>query len=166
MTYISLPQLHSLTLVSALVGVVGCAGRSPESLVPPATAADVAASRAACDSVISRAASRGQRVYRYTEVQVPADFVYENRGPRYPDAPAPASPRTDIHQEPATVSSVFVVDSAGHADTTTFQSTAPAPEKFLHNVKIFLPTARYKPAHLDGHEVAQCVMQTFVFSPN
>ena len=158
--------LTSATLLLFPAFVIGCAARSPESLPPLASIAENAVSRAACDSVISRAASSGERVYRYSEVQVAAVFVFENRGPKYPDAPEPAAIRTDVRREPATVSSAFVVDSAGQADTTTFQPIAPAPETFLHNVKVFLPTARYKPARLDGRKVAQCVVQSFVFATN
>jgi hypothetical protein len=128
------------------------------------TPQEVLASRVACDSIIGHAASMGQRVYRKSEVDVAADVIFQNLRPKYPDGPQPAAPpMTTNTQEAATVRSVFVVDSTGRPDTTTFQSIAPVPDKFLQSVTVYLPNARYKPARLAGRAVAECVEQTFAF---
>lgn len=113
---------------------------------------DVLASRAACDSIVNRAATAGQRIYRESEVEVPAEFIFENRGPKYPRA-----------YEAANVRTVFVVDSTGQPDTTTLEFIQPVTEPFLLSIKTYLPSARYKPARLAGHAVPQCVKQSFVF---
>ena len=124
------------------------------------------AAQAACDKVINRAASSGQRVFRESEVATPAELIFENRGPRYPGTREPASGgAAPTPPEAATVRSVFVVDSTGHADVTTFQSIEPVPDKFLRSVQAYLPTARFKPARIAEGAVAQCVVQSFVFTP-
>jgi hypothetical protein len=130
------------------------------------TPQEVLASRVACDSLVGHAASMGQHVYRKSEVEVAADLIFQNRGPKYPDGRQWAAPPiTPDTREGATVRSVFVVDSTGQPDTTTFQSIAPVPDKFLQSVKVYLPNVRYKPARLAGRAVAECVEQTFVFVP-
>jgi hypothetical protein len=151
-------------LLAACTVVAACAARSPESLTLPMTPQEVLASRVACDSIVGRAASMGQHVYRKSEIEVGADLIWQGRGPKYPDGPQPASPpMTNPQQVPATVMSVFVVDSIGQPDTTTFQSITPASDKFLRSVKVFLSDARYKPARLAGRAVAECLEQTFEF---
>ncbi|MGZ3436886.1 MAG: hypothetical protein ACXU9O_11505 [Gemmatimonadaceae bacterium] len=151
-------------LLTAWTVASACAARSPESLMPAMTPQEVLASRVACDSLVAHAASMGQHVYRKSEVDVTADLIFQNRGPKYPDGQQPAAPpmTTDTH-EAATVRSVVVVDSTGQPDTTIFQSIAPVPDKFLISVKVYLPNVRYKPARLAGRAVAECVDQTFAF---
>lgn len=152
---------HAFALLNA------CAARSAESLIPPVTAQDSLASRVGCDSIVGHAAQAGQHVYRESEVQGPAELIFEGRGPKYPDGWEPANARSDHDtREGATVRTVFVVDSTGHADTTTFRPISTAPDKFLKSVKTYLATARYKPAHVAAGAAAQCVNQLFVFVPS
>ena len=144
-----------------------CAARSAESLIPSVTAQDSLASRVACDSIVSYAAQGGQRVYRESEVQAPAELIFEGRGPKYPDGWEPANAHSDHDtRQGATIRTVFIVDSTGHADTTTFRPTSSAPYQFLRSVKTYIATARYKPAQVAAGAAAQCVNQSFVFVPS
>ena len=150
-------------LLTALMLVNACAGNSFK--FPQLSEQDVLASRAACDSIVNRAATAGRRIYRESEVEVPAEFIFENRGPKYPRMYELGTGRTLPNREAANVRTVFVVDSTGQPDTTTLQSILPVTESFLQSIATYLPSARYKPARLAGHAVPQCVKQSFVFVP-
>ena len=139
-------------LVAALSSSQACTARQAPELATPESAESVSASSALCDDIIRLAAAAGQHVFRESEVDAPANPIFENRGPKHPGT-----------QESATVQTEFVVDSTGRADLKTFQSLRPETDIFLRSIRRYLPSARYKPARIGGRAVAQCVKQTFVF---
>jgi hypothetical protein len=61
------------------------------------------------------------------------------------------------------VSAEWVVDSTGHADTTTFHVVESTHPGFTEAVRAVLPLMRFRPAQLAGHAVAQMVRQEFAF---
>ena len=147
-------QLTSIVLLAvAWTSVQACGPvRAPEPPATPIRAQDTSASRMACDTIIRLAAAAGKHIYRDSEVEVPANLIFENRGPKHPDT-----------RESATVQADFMVDSTGTPDAATFHSIRPVADKYLLSVRDYLPNARYKPARIGGRAVSQCVNQTFEF---
>jgi hypothetical protein len=132
----------------------GCASSPPlppEPIPPPISAELDSGLRMPCEGTIRHAAATGERVYREKEVDSAADMIWEKRGPKSP------------HGATGTVKIEFVVDSAGRADMRTLRPLLPAYPDLFVSVRTFLPSAKYKPARVGGHPVAQCVNQTFVF---
>jgi hypothetical protein len=158
--------ITTILLVPALLAINACATRPVPTLSPAPTPQEELASRLACDSVIGQAASFEQHAYLESEVEVPAALIFENRGPKYPSAAEPAAVGTEpVIRKATTVRIVYLVDSNGRADTTTFHSIGRVQDEFVQSVKIYLPSARYRPARRSGRSVAQCVKQSFEFVP-
>jgi hypothetical protein len=57
----------------------------------------------------------------------------------------------------------FVVDTTGHADTTTFAILEVTHAEFGESVRQALPNMLFKPAELQGRFVRQLVRQDFRF---
>ena len=57
----------------------------------------------------------------------------------------------------------YVVDTLGHADTTTFRVIAATHADFARAVKSTLPYMRFRPAIMANRLVPQLVQQPFAF---
>ena len=58
---------------------------------------------------------------------------------------------------------VYVVDTLGHADTTSFKIVNASREEFAQAVRDVMPKMRFRPAILGGIKVRQLVQQNFSF---
>ena len=83
---------------------------------------------------------------------------------RDPTSAAPSYP-PDLEKQAVEggVSAEWVVDSTGHADTTSFHVVTSTHPGFTEAVRAVLPLMRFRPAELAGRRVAQMVRQEFMF---
>jgi hypothetical protein len=83
---------------------------------------------------------------------------------RDPASAAPAYP-PDLEQQQVegAVAAEWVVDTSGHADTTSFRVVAATHPGFVDAVRAALPLMRFRPAEIAGRHVAQMVRQEFTF---
>ena len=81
-----------------------------------------------------------------------------NPAPRYPDMLRAANVEGQVLAQ-------FVVDTAGHADSSTFKVLRSTHEMFTNSVRAILPTLKFSPAEIGGgRKVKQLVQMPFVFS--
>jgi TonB family protein len=93
-----------------------------------------------------------------TEIEVDSAVM------RYEDSAAPPYPETLLKRRiEGSVIVQYVVDTTGHADTSTFRVVAATHNDFALSVKRTLPLMRFHPAIMNNHRVAQLVQQPFVF---
>lgn len=96
--------------------------------------------------------------YLREEVDVPAAFLADQSGPRYPELLLRERIAGRVRVR-------FVVGVKGRADHAPEFVFATRPE-FAASVRDFLATARYRPARIGGKPVPQLVEQEFVFALN
>jgi hypothetical protein len=83
---------------------------------------------------------------------------------RYEWSAAPEYPRSLLEQEiQGHAFVIYVVDTTGMADTTSFQVVNATHQDFAAAVKRALPKMRFRPALLGGIKVRQLVQQNFAF---
>jgi TonB family protein len=83
---------------------------------------------------------------------------------RYEWSAAPDYPLEMLHQQiQGSAFVLYVVDTSGVADTTSFQVLSATHNEFAEAVRQALPRMRFRPALLAGHKVRQLVQQNFTF---
>lgn len=93
-----------------------------------------------------------------TELQVDSAVV------RYEDGAAPSYPESMLRRRiEGSVIVQYVVDTLGHADTTTFRVISATHVDFARAVKSTLPRMRFRPAVMANRLVPQLVQQPFAF---
>lgn len=93
-----------------------------------------------------------------TELQVDSAVV------RYEDGAAPSYPESMLRRRiEGSVIVQYVVDTLGHADTTTFRVISATHVDFARAVKNTLPRMRFRPAVMANRLVPQLVQQPFAF---
>ena len=93
-----------------------------------------------------------------TELQVDSAVV------RYEDGAAPSYPEAMLKRRiEGSVIVQYVVDTLGHADTSTFRVIAATHADFARAVKTTLPRMRFRPAIMANRLVPQLVQQPFAF---
>ena len=99
--------------------------------------------------------------HAFTELQVDSAAV------RDPLSAAPHYPRRLLETGVEGLAAViYVVDSTGLVDTTTYRVVSATRPEFAEAVKSALPDMRFRPAIQDGQRVRQLVQQTFRFRIN
>jgi TonB family protein len=93
-----------------------------------------------------------------TELQVDSAVV------RYEDGAAPSYPESMLRRRiEGSVIVQYVVDTLGHADTSTFRVISATHADFARAVKTTLPRMRFRPAVMANRLVPQLVQQPFAF---
>lgn len=93
-----------------------------------------------------------------TELQVDSAVV------RYENGAAPAYPESMLRRRiEGSVIVQYVVDTLGHADTSTFRVVSATHADFALAVKSTLPRMRFRPAVMANRLVPQLVQQPFAF---
>lgn len=93
-----------------------------------------------------------------TELQVDSAVV------RYEDGAAPSYPESMLRRRiEGSVVVQYVVDTLGHADTSTFRVISATHADFARAVKVTLPFMRFRPAVMANRLVPQLVQQPFAF---
>lgn len=92
------------------------------------------------------------------------EFMVDSAVVRYEDGAAPAYPESMLRRRiEGTVIVQYVVDTLGHADTTTFRVLSSTHADFARAVKQTLPKMRFRPAIMANRLVPQLVQQPFAF---
>lgn len=99
----------------------------------------------------------GSKVYIAPELQHPVSRDPSSDGPHYPDS-------LRAHGIEGLVVVRFIVDTGGHADSTTLRFVEASHPGFADAVRSALPRMRFIPAELDGRHVPQLVEQPFLFA--
>jgi len=93
-----------------------------------------------------------------TELEVDSAVV------RFEDSAAPPYPESMLRKRiEGMVLVQYVVDTTGHADTTSFRVLSATHTDFARSVKTTLPRMRFHPAVMGMRRVPQLVEQPFVF---
>ncbi len=83
---------------------------------------------------------------------------------RYDDSAAPPYPPAMLEKRiEGSVGIQYVVDTTGHADTTSIVVLSTTHEDFARSVKNTLPLMQFRPAIMNGRKVRQLVQQMFAF---
>jgi TonB family protein len=98
----------------------------------------------------------GSRVYIEPELERPVARDPNSAGPSYPDS-------LRAHGVEGLVVIRFIVDTGGHADSSTLRFVEATHPGFADAVRNALPRMRFIPAELDGRHVPQLVSQEFRF---
>jgi periplasmic protein TonB len=98
----------------------------------------------------------GSRVYIEPELEHPVARDPSSDGPRYPEALRKKGVE-------GLVVIRFIVDTSGHADSTTFSVVEATHPAFEEAVRTALPRMRFIPAQLGDKHVPELVMQEFRF---
>jgi TonB family protein len=99
--------------------------------------------------------------HAYTELQV------DSAAARDPSSAAPEYPRWMLQKGiEGSASVLYVVDSTGLVDTTSYRVASTTHPDFALAVRLALPAMRFRPAYQEGHPVRQLVQQTFRFRIN
>jgi TonB family protein len=98
----------------------------------------------------------GSRVYIEPELEHPVTRDPSSDGPNYPE------PLRKKGVEGMVVVR-FIVDTSGHADSTTFHVVMATQPEFEQAVRTALPRMRFIPAQLGDKHVPELVMQEFRF---
>lgn len=92
------------------------------------------------------------------------EYMVDSAVVRYEDGAAPAYPESMLKRRIEGVVVVqYVVDTLGHADTTTFRILSATHADFARAVKTTLPRMRFRPAMMANRHVPQLVQQPFAF---
>ena len=92
------------------------------------------------------------------------EFMVDSAVVRYEDGAAPAYPESMLKRRiEGSVVVQYVVDTLGHADTTTFRIISATHNDFAQAVKLTLPRMRFHPAIMANRRVPQLVQQPFAF---
>jgi len=98
----------------------------------------------------------GGTVYMEAELEHPVERDPASAGPAYPEALLQAGISGWVTVQ-------FVVDTTGHADTTSFAILEATHPEFGESVRQALPGMLFRPAELQGRFVRQLVRQDFRF---
>jgi TonB family protein len=83
---------------------------------------------------------------------------------RYDDSAAPPYPPNLLERRiEGTVGVQYIVDTTGHADTSSVVILSSTHEDFAKSVRNTLPAMRFRSAVMDGRKVRQLVQQMFAF---
>ncbi len=83
---------------------------------------------------------------------------------RYDDSAAPPYPPAMLEKRiEGSVGIQYVVDTTGHADTTSIVVLSTTHPDFARSVRNTLPLMQFRPAIMNGHKVRQLVQQMFAF---
>jgi TonB family C-terminal domain len=96
------------------------------------------------------------RVFTKSEVGKQVQTRADSPHPRYPSLLAAANIEGEVVAQ-------FVVDTMGHADTSTFKVLSSNQPGFTQSVRNVLPDMRFYPAEIGGRKVNQMVQQPFTF---
>jgi len=108
------------------------------------------------DDQAPSAESNGDSVMTVMEV--------DSAAARYDDSAAPPYPPSLLEKRiEGSVGIQYVVDTTGHADTTSIVVLSTTHEAFATSVKTTLPLMLFRPAIMNGHKVRQLVQQMFAF---
>jgi TonB family protein len=92
------------------------------------------------------------------------EFMVDSAVVRYEDGAAPAYPESMLRRRiEGSVIVQYVVDTLGHADTSTFRVISSTHADFAQAVKLTLPRMRFRPAIMANRHVPQLVQQPFAF---
>lgn len=92
------------------------------------------------------------------------EFMVDSAVVRYEDGAAPAYPESMLKRRiEGAVIVQYVVDTLGHADTSTFRVISATHSDFALAVKLTLPRMRFRPAIMSNRLVPQLVQQPFAF---
>jgi TonB family protein len=92
------------------------------------------------------------------------EFMVDSAVVRYEDGAAPTYPESMLKRRiEGMVIVQYVVDTLGHADTTTFRVISATHSDFANAVKSTLPRMRFRPAIMSNRLVPQLVQQPFAF---
>ncbi|MCC6774572.1 MAG: energy transducer TonB [Gemmatimonadaceae bacterium] len=134
----------------------------PASLRPPTPAANPGPGLTEMSSELSdeeEAASEestGDSVMTVLEV--------DSAAARYDDSAAPPYPPSMLERKiEGSVGIQYVVDTTGHADTTSIIVLSMTHESFATSVRNTLPLMQFRPAVMNGRKVRQLVQQMFAF---
>ena len=86
----------------------------------------------------------------------PAMFITGQPGPRYPQELRSAKIE-------GRVTAMFIIDTTGTADLSTFKETSSTHALFTAAVKEGLPGIRFLPGEVNGRKVRVWIEQTFEF---
>lgn len=159
------PQRETVTWTSLTPGPAGTgfdAGLRDEPREEPRLRIEVPAGRkeelevAAMDEFSQPPIPLGDSIL--TELQVDSAVV------RYESSAAPSYPESMLRRRMEGLVLVqYVVDTTGHADTTTFRVLSATHADFARAVKATLPYMRFRPAMFANRLVPQLVQQPFAF---
>ncbi len=99
---------------------------------------------------------KGDQVMTVLEVDSAATRVEDGAAPPYP--PAMLARRIE-----GSVAVQYIVDTTGHADTTSFVVLQATHPDFARSVKLTLPLMRFRAAKMNETRVRQLVQQLFSF---
>lgn len=92
------------------------------------------------------------------------EFMVDSAVVRYEDGAAPVYPESMLKRRiEGSVIVQYVVDTLGHADTSTFRVISATHADFARAVKLTLPRMRFHPAVMANRLVPQLVQQPFAF---
>lgn len=92
------------------------------------------------------------------------EFMVDSAVVRYEDGASPSYPESMLRRRiEGSVIVQYVVDTLGHADTTTFRVISATHLDFAQAVKRTLPRMRFRPAIMANKLVPQLVQQPFAF---
>ena len=92
------------------------------------------------------------------------EFMVDSAVVRYEDGAAPPYPESMLKRRiEGAVIVQYVVDTLGHADTSTFRVISATHSDFAQAVKMTLPRMRFRPAVMSNRLVPQLVQQPFAF---
>lgn len=92
------------------------------------------------------------------------EFMVDSAVVRYEDGASPAYPESMLKRRiEGSVIVQYVVDTLGHADTSTFRVISSTHADFAQAVKLTLPRMRFHPAIMANRRVPQLVQQPFAF---
>ncbi|MBK6486764.1 MAG: energy transducer TonB [Gemmatimonadetes bacterium] len=158
----SKPKQERITFVSTeSQGGGGEPAPDPASLRPAEPPADPGPGLTEMSSELSEeeapsADATGDTVMTVLEV--------DSAAARYDDSAAPPYPPTMLEKKiEGSVGIQYVVDTTGHADTTSIIVLTTTHEAFATSVKNTLPLMQFRPAIMNGRKVRQLVQQMFAF---
>lgn len=92
------------------------------------------------------------------------EFMVDSAVVRHEDGTSPSYPESMLRRRiEGSVIVQYVVDTLGHADTTTFRVISATHADFAQAVKRTLPRMRFRPAVMANRLVPQLVQQPFAF---
>jgi TonB family protein len=92
------------------------------------------------------------------------EFMVDSAVVRVEDGAAPAYPESMLKRRiEGMVIVQYVVDTLGHADTSSFRVIQATHADFARAVKMTLPNMRFRPAIMANRLVPQLVQQPFAF---